>query len=481
MTVNCLQNTTSTIAQQVPTQTSSTTPTTTTSQTQSTAPISIPTSTFSETGTLASDDFETGNLSGGQGWTSLWTGNNIAVNTAGAHGGSYGLQVHVWAERTMVFSQSIARIQFWANLSNMNTADIAELSLNGTMLKTWTYADSDGAYHYFDIDISPILPTSGSMNGTFEFEINGSGTLSIDDIKVVTGKVVSTMPTGLLAFDNFETGNLIGGQGWTSLWTGNNVTVNTAAAHGGNYGLQIGVWAERTMVFSQSFARIQFWAKLSNMNTADTAEVSLNSTALKTWTSAASDGLYHYYDIDISPILPTSGSMNGTFEFEINGSGTISIDDIEVVNGTAPAPLPAGELSWDNFETGNLIGGLGWTSLWTGNNIAVTTTSAHGGSYGLQIGVWAERSLVFSQSTARLQFWAKLSGMNTADTAEVSLNSTKLKTWTYADSDGTYKYYDIDLSSIMPTHGSMNGTFEFQITGNGTLSIDDIQVVTNGK
>ena len=81
-----------------------------------------------------------------------------------------------------------------------------------------------------------------------------------------------------------------------------------------------------------------------------------------------------------------------------------------------------------------------------------------------------------------LQFWAKLSGLDSGDTAVVQVSSdgdeyTTVKTWTVSDSDGVYRSHDIDLSVFTMT-SQFYVAFASNMSGNQpALFVDDIEVV----
>ena len=81
-----------------------------------------------------------------------------------------------------------------------------------------------------------------------------------------------------------------------------------------------------------------------------------------------------------------------------------------------------------------------------------------------------------------LQFWAKASGFVSGDTAVVQVSPdggdyTTEKTWTVSDSDGVYRFYDIDLSSFTMT-SQFFVAFASNIAGSQpALFVDEIAVV----
>src|ERR1035437_6568217 len=99
-----------------------------------------------------------------------------------------------------------------------------------------------------------------------------------------------------------------------------------------------------------------------------------------------------------------------------------------------------------------------------------------GGVYDLQIQQGsASREIKLIQPPARVQFLAKFSGLTTNDQATLSLGNTLIKTWGSGDNDSDYfRYWDIDLSTLLPTTDSKDVSLTFQISGSGTLYIDDL-------
>ncbi len=117
-------------------------------------------------------------------------------------------------------------------------------------------------------------------------------------------------------------------------------------------------------------------------------------------------------------------------------------------------------IATDDFESGNFAGGSGWIeSAWTtAGSLAVTgSASPHSGAYHVLLrkaDAYMERPADLSaQSGARLDFWAKVDAFEGADQALVKVspdgnNWTIVHTFTAADSDDTYRLYEIDLSGF---------------------------------
>lgn len=120
---------------------------------------------------LATDDFESGNLSGGSGWLNNWadTGDVKVWKQDAPHGGTYHLRMrkaNSYLERDTDFAgQSGLHLQLWAKVDSLEDADFVEALVSPdhtswNVVKTWTAADSDNTYHFVDIDLSPFTMSS---------------------------------------------------------------------------------------------------------------------------------------------------------------------------------------------------------------------------------------------------------------------------------------------------------------------------------
>ena len=116
----------------------------------------------------------------------------------------------------------------------------------------------------------------------------------------------------------------------------------------------------------------------------------------------------------------------------------------------------------DNFESGGWTGGSGWLANWVnqGDASIITTASPYEGIYHLRLRSntgYVARAVDLSNAVgARLQFWAKVNSFEGGENAQALIspdgtNWTAVRTWTTADDDNTYHFYDIDLSSYTLT------------------------------
>ena len=141
------------------------------------------------------DNFESGNLTGGTGWLDNWTtAGTVTVTSANApYAGTYHVQVDKGAEAKRsvdLTGQSSMRLKFQAKVTGLSgqRKAYAEVSSDGTnwsIVRTWTTSDPDGVYQFDDIDLSPY-----TMSSQFwvRFRIDGAGggsrSLYVDDIVI---------------------------------------------------------------------------------------------------------------------------------------------------------------------------------------------------------------------------------------------------------------------------------------------------------
>lgn len=297
---------------------------------------------------------------------------------------------------------------------------------------------------------------------------------------------------GVVASDDFESGDWDGGSGWLwAWWTENNpnVTAN-GTPHGGNYHVQMpsnGDYyyiARPTNMTGKSNARIQFWARADSFGGSDFVQCSVydgtNWNTVQTWADGDDDNTYHYYDIDISG-MDMSSEFYATFYAELSGSGAcFYIDDLQIV-----ATWVQPQIASDDFESGGWEGGTGWLWGWwhEGDSTVTTVGIPHGGNYHLRLSLstgYVDRAVDLSgYSNVHLQFWAKADSFESGEYAECLVYDGTgwdvVQTWVDGDDDNIYHFYDIDLSGY-----NMSGEFYIAFDaemGNGDyLYIDDLQL-----
>ena len=327
-------------------------------------------------GDAISDDFESGDWTGGSGWLADWTNQDDSsiINTESPYEGIYHLQLTGstgYVKRSADLSgRSGMRLQFWAKANSFENTEAAycQVSSNGTdwtTVWTWTTADDDDTYRFYDIDLSPYTMT-GQFWIAFDAEMgNAQDQFYVDYLQVVatgtgTGyEIVSTAggervradilivggnvtidswivqkqsatptptpaptptptpaptptPTPTLAGDNFESGGWAGGSGWLDDWTNQpeSAIIATDSPYEGSYHLQLtgstGYVKRSVDLSGESGVRLQFWAKADSFENTEAAycQVSSNGTdwtTVWTWANGDDDDVYRFYDIDLSP------------------------------------------------------------------------------------------------------------------------------------------------------------------------------------
>jgi len=146
------------------------------------------------------------------------------------------------------------------------------------------------------------------------------------------------------------------------------------------------------------------------------------------------------------------------------------------------------EIAFDGFENG-WGGGKGWIGDWwhEGDSALVTGDSPYEGRYHLRLrkgNGYIDRMLDLSDyETAKLGFYAKVKSFEASDFAEFSvsgdgINWTVLKTFTPADSDNVYHYYEYDLTPYIGSKVWISIDAQMSAT-NDYLYVDDVKIFSN--
>lgn len=155
-------------------------------------------------------------------------------------------------------------------------------------------------------------------------------------------------------------------------------------------------------------------------------------------------------------------------------------------------------LARENWESYDLTGGTGWLGAsWTKSGSVDVTSSAtpHGGAFHVRLRGEDTHSLkrnvdLSERTQVRLKFWAKVTEFDeSGDSAVVRVSPngssfTTVQAWTLADSDNSYREYDLDLSGFEMTSQFV---IEFRLSiddsDDAALYLDDIEVtgVSSGQ
>ena len=341
----------------------------------------------------------------------------------------------------------------------------------------------------------------GLTNGSLADELTAPGdTVShsvSEAVNDISPSISITRDEVTVASDGFESGGWSGGSGWLDAWTdiGDATITKSQGPYEGSYHLQLrrntGYVKRAVDLSGQSSARLQFQAKVSSFEGSEEAYCKVSSngndwTTVKTWAYGDDDDAYHYHEIDLAPYALSSQFW---IAFEANmqqANDYLYIDDIEVV-GILPGATVG--LPSDRFKSGGWSGGTGWVGDWhhEGDSSITTDEGPYEGSYHLRMrsdSSYVKRAAdLAGESSLRLQFKAKVSELETGDEiyCQVSPDDsswTTVKTWTSADSDDTYHFYDIDLSSHAPYSSEFWIAFTSGMDSpNDRFCVDDLRIV----
>ncbi|MDO8691954.1 MAG: pilus assembly PilX N-terminal domain-containing protein [Dehalococcoidia bacterium] len=157
-----------------------------------------------------------------------------------------------------------------------------------------------------------------------------------------TPTVTVTRTTPFSATDDFETG---GSAGWLASWVLTTTAyVDNAGPYRGVNSLRVtntGAAARDANLLGGTNLRAQFWARVTGFTTiTDTAilEVWTDNCSswcpLRTWTSADSDNIFHFNDLDLSPYTP-SGAFWFRFRGNMSSPGNqLYVDDLQIAGPT---------------------------------------------------------------------------------------------------------------------------------------------------
>ena len=147
------------------------------------------------------------------------------------------------------------------------------------------------------------------------------------------------------------------------------------------------------------------------------------------------------------------------------------------------------EIAVDDFETHSFSGGSGWTGGWSVTSLTevIENLSPAQGTHHVWIraaGGTATRivDLTGQPSNVRFQFWAKVKGFKLGDNVDLRFSPDGsqwfvAETWTSADSDDTYYYHDIDLTTYTLSNQFRVGIAADISNGGDKFFFDDIKII----
>ena len=196
---------------------------------------------------------------------------------------------------------------------------------------------------------------AGIEDGIWELQYNNLGasipnvsdTTSYGLTDLVNGKTVTLTVKYLgtvIAADDLETHTWSGGSGWTGNWSPTGLTdINMSDGP-----IQQGTHQARIRAAGGSATRIvnlsgqpsnlnyQVWVKVKGFELGDNTELRFSPDGSQwdvahIWTSADSDDIYHYFDIDLTPYT-LSNQFRIAFVADItNGGDKFYFDDMKII------------------------------------------------------------------------------------------------------------------------------------------------------
>jgi hypothetical protein len=325
-----------------------------------------------------SDDFESGDLAGGVGWSDDWAATGSAKIGSGsrAHSGVRYLKFaaadgSISRQTDLIGLAEQPQLQFYARAGSFDPGDsvVCRVSTNGTTwgtLKTWGPGDDVDEYEVVELDLSSY---GGSSAFWVAFDADLSGETS--------------------AWDEFETGDFSGGAGWLGVWdtSGDCTVLSDGRQYRGSYHMRLrgnSGYAERAPDMAAcDTPRLEFWARVRSFEGSDALRLRIFDGATwhdaHEWTSADSDDDYHPYDVDLSPYPHVGpGDYMIAFDAGMNSPGDyFYVDNLEIVDGSY-------------FCVDDLV--IGEQSLVYKIEVAYTDASV-GAAWMDRLGVWLPRGM----------------------------------------------------------------------------------------
>jgi len=151
-----------------------------------------------------------------------------------------------------------------------------------------------------------------------------------------------------IAHDGFASGNYAGGSGWATNWSASgDVSILTSAGpHSGTRHARLrrgtGLLSRTVNVSAAATTlKLGFWSKAHSFEGAEHANVRVSANGVSlanTLTSAQSDNVYHYYEMDLTSLLPAT-QIQVTFDANMGDvNDNWYLDDIRVTGTSAPVP-----------------------------------------------------------------------------------------------------------------------------------------------
>ncbi|MFG0328808.1 MAG: S8 family serine peptidase [Phycisphaerales bacterium] len=210
---------------------------------------------------------------------------------------------------------------------------------------SWDY-DGDGTYDESTGTTATSFVTY-TIPGSYDAVVRVTDDGGAQDTATVTIDVSDPGGGGgeqSLAFDGFESRSFSGGSGaWIGSWFGSGdirIRWNRDNPHTGSGHVRMrrssGYMERAVNLAGATSVKLTFWSRVESFEGSDDAHVWVSSDAsnyyiVKTFTSADSDGVYRYHEIDLSGFAMTS-DFRVVFDPSMSSSGDRwFVDDIDII------------------------------------------------------------------------------------------------------------------------------------------------------
>jgi hypothetical protein len=177
---------------------------------------------------------------------------------------------------------------------------------------------------------------------------------------------------GVIAIDDFESVDWFGGSGWATGWwaSGNASITTTGPPYSGSYNLRFRSddgYADRAVDLSPyNYVHLQLWAMADSFETSEYMQCRVtpdgtNWYVLKDWVDGDDDGIYRFWDFDLSAYTMSSIFYIAFDAQMADTSDYFYIDDIQLV--TVTVYQTSGTLASQVLNTGSdgtIVDCLSW-------------------------------------------------------------------------------------------------------------------------
>ena len=405
------------------------------------------------------------------GWTfATWTSGTDTISLTGSTGAE-----------TIVGSSQIDRLVVGATTQVQATdrydggadTDVLQIGVAGAGTAiNLSAAASDGVNGFVNIEGLTFVNTSGTSTATFNAAQFGAGKIA------TTAAVTGTASTQALAI-NLSAAGSFDLSGWTfSSWTPGVDTISLTGSTGGEtitgaiQGTTILAGAGADTLIVSSTTQVQVTDRYDGGADTDVLQIGVAGAGTSIdLSSAASDAVNGFINIEGITFVNTSGTSTATFNAAQFGAGKIAT--AAAVTGTASIQAIAVNLAADgSFDLS------GWTfTSWTSGTDTITVTGSTGGEtitgaiQGTTILAGAGADTLIVGNTAQVQVTDRYDGGADADVLQIGVAGVGTAVdLSSAASDGVDGFVNIEGITFVNTSGTSTATFNAAQFGAGKIA-----------